>query len=491
MAAARAKELAVAAGKFIDSTPTPFHLCAQGAELLRAAGFVELEETEAWRPLLKPGGNYFYVRGGTLVAFAIGAGFVSGGGFSIIGAHTDSPVLKLKPCSKRSSKGYQQVDVEAYGGGLWHTWFDRELSVAGEVIVRQPGGAFHKRLVCVRRPLLRIPTLCIHLQTADERAKFAVNKETHLQPILGMVAEAVNKPVADAPADAAAPTPGAAAAADVPLEGRHAPALLALLGSELGCAPSDIMDFDLSLFDTQPAQVWGLSDEFLSAPRLDNQIHCFTALRALIDRATAAPPTASDVSVIALFDHEECGSESLSGAASPVMGEALQRVSSCFAPDTHHAASEAQLVSTRRSFLLSSDVAHAVHPNYAEKHSPSHAPKLNSGIVIKSNDNQRYATNAESGFVVRELARRNGLAVQEFMVKNDCACGATIGPIIAAKTGLRVIDLGIPSLSMHSIRETVGVTDIDTSLRLFSAFLSSFAELDAACSFACKPCKPT
>ena len=163
-AAARAKELAVAVGKFIDSTPTPFHLCAQSAELLRAAGFVELVETEAWRPLLKPGGNYFYVRGGTLVAFAIGAAFVSGGGFSVIGAHTDSPVLKLKPCSKRSGKGYQQVDVEAYGGGLWHTWFDRELSVAGEVIVRQPGGAFHKRLVCVRRPLLRIPNLCIHLQ---------------------------------------------------------------------------------------------------------------------------------------------------------------------------------------------------------------------------------------------------------------------------------------------------------------------------------------
>jgi aspartyl aminopeptidase len=232
MAAARA-ELAVAAGKFIDSTPTPFHLCAQGAALLRSAGFVELVETEAWRPLLKPGGNYFYVRGGTLVAFAVGAGFVAGGGFSIVGAHTDSPVLKLKPCSKKSVKGYQQIDVEAYGGGLWHTWFDRELSVAGAVIVRQPGGAFQKRLVCVRRPLLRIPNLCIHLQTADERAKFGVNKETHLQPILGMVAEAVNKPAADATADAAAPATGAAAAADVPLEARHAPELLSLLGAEL------------------------------------------------------------------------------------------------------------------------------------------------------------------------------------------------------------------------------------------------------------------
>ena len=191
-----AAELAAAAGKFIDSTPTPFHLCAQAAALLQAAGFVELGETEAWRPLLKPGGNYYYVRGGTIVAFAVGASFVAGGGFSIVGAHTDSPVLKLKcagglsehhcphhklpitphhsspltphsslrrPCSKKSAKGYHQIDVEAYGGGLWHTWFDRELSVAGVVIVRQPGGTFQKRLVCVRRPLLRIPNLCIHL----------------------------------------------------------------------------------------------------------------------------------------------------------------------------------------------------------------------------------------------------------------------------------------------------------------------------------------
>lgn len=248
------------------------------------------------------------------------------------------------------------------------------------------------------------------------------------------------------------------------------------------------MDFELSLFDTQPAQVWGLANEFLSAPRLDNQIHCFAALRALLERAATAPPAASDVSMIALFDHEEVGSESFSGAGSPVMGEALQRISSCFAPDTPHAAAEALLVSTRRSFLLSADVAHAVHPNYAEKHHPTHAPKLNSGVVIKTNDNQRYATNAEGGFVVRELARRAGLAVQEFMVRNDCPCGTTIGPIIASKTGLRVVDLGVPSLSMHSIRETVGVTDIDTSMRLFSTFLTSFPDLDAQCTFHCKPC---
>jgi aspartyl aminopeptidase len=167
--------------KFIDASPTPFHMCAEGATMLLAAGFVELAETDAWRPLLKPGGKYFYVRGGCLVAFFVGAAFEAGNGFNIVGAHTDSPVLKLKPCSKKSASGCIQINVETYGGGLWHTWFDRELTLAGAVIVREADGSFSKTLVHLRRPLLRIPNLCIHLTTAEERGKFAPNKETHLQ----------------------------------------------------------------------------------------------------------------------------------------------------------------------------------------------------------------------------------------------------------------------------------------------------------------------
>jgi len=175
------------------------------------------------------------------------------------------------------------------------------------------------------------------------------------------------------------------------------------------------------------------------------------------------------------------------------MSESMQRVSSCFAADEPHAAAEALLLSTRRSFLMSADSAHAVHPNYAEKHQAAHAPKLNKGTVIKTNDNQRYATNGESGFIVRELARRAGIAVQEFMVKNDCPCGSTIGPIISSKTGLRAVDLGAGCWSMHSIRETVGVADIENSYILFGSLFSSFSALDKKCAFlnpkkACPPC---
>ena len=217
-------DLAKAACKFIDETPTPFHLCNESAALLKAAGFTEIDETAAWRPLLKPGGSYFYVRAGTtLVAFHVGASFKAGNGINTVGAHTDSPVLKLKPSSKKSAQGYLQLNVETYGGGLWHTWFDRELTLAGSVIVKEADGSFVRRLVFVRRPLLRVPTLCIHLRSAEEREKFAPNKEAHLAPIFGAVQSALNPP----------PPPSSADDATDP---RHTPELLRLLGDELGCA---------------------------------------------------------------------------------------------------------------------------------------------------------------------------------------------------------------------------------------------------------------
>ena len=263
--------LAEACGAFIDATPTPFHLAYEAATQLEAAGFVEAKETAAWRPLLKPGGKYYYVRGGSLVAFVVGPAYQAGNGFNIVGAHTDSPVLKLKPSSKKSAHGYLQVNAETYGGGLWHTWFDRELSLAGAVVVREPDGSFAKKLVHVKRALLRVPTLCIHLQSADERGKFAPNKETHMQPILGMIGEGLNKTAATEAEKAAADE---AAAKEKELDPRHAPELLKLLAAELGCDATDIQDFELTLCDTLPCAVWGLGEEFFSGPRLDNQVRC-------------------------------------------------------------------------------------------------------------------------------------------------------------------------------------------------------------------------
>eukprot|EP00656_Telonema_subtile_P010758 TRINITY_DN15228_c0_g1_i1.p1 TRINITY_DN15228_c0_g1~~TRINITY_DN15228_c0_g1_i1.p1 ORF type:complete len:514 (+),score=138.42 TRINITY_DN15228_c0_g1_i1:1-1542(+) len=461
--------------EYINATPTPFHLCAESIVRLKAQGFTELSESEPWGgpdPKVLPGGKYFYTRNmSTLVAFAVGGAAApdSIGGFKVAGAHTDSPVLKVKPSSKRSSAGYLQVNVETYGGGLWHTWFDRELSLAGCVIVETSRGKFERRLVHVKRALLRVPTLCIHLQSAEERASFAPNKETHMQPILAMLEETLDGK--DSP------------------DARHPSELLRVLATELGCELEAIKDFELTLCDTQPGCVWGLSNEFLSSPRLDNQVHCWTALSALLTHASS-PELESDpdVSMIALFDHEEVGSESACGAGSPVFQDALARVAPCVFGAPGISAEECTRVCIQKSFLVSADVAHAVHPNYASKHEAAHSPKLNKGTVIKTNDNQRYATNAVTGFMLREICRRAEVDTQEFVVKNDCPCGTTIGPIIAAKVGVRTVDIGVPSLSMHSIRETCGVADISSNYRLLLGLFKEYRGVFENCEFETSKC---
>ena len=312
-------------------------------------------------------------------------------------------MLKVKPVSKRTAHGYiqvsgsvvmtiikrylYQVGVECYGGGLWHTWFDRDLTLAGCVIVDNGQGGFDRRLINIKRPLVRVPNLCIHLQSADERKSFGINKETHLQPVLGLVESHLNTEEA--------------------ADERHSPVLLSLLSKELGCQASDIRDLELTLCDTQAGAVWGAAEEMLSSPRLDNQSHCYTGLMALLQHTDLDPDTG--VNMVICFDHEEIGSESAQGAGSPVMSEAVSRVLGCF--DT---SDEMLRITVRKSFLISADVAHAIHPNYPEKHEKNHQPVLNKGTVIKTNQNQRYATNAETGFILRELARRAEAPVQVY-----------------------------------------------------------------------------
>jgi len=402
------------------------------------------------------GGKYFYHRNrSTIVAFTVGEKYQPGNEFKVIGAHTDSPVLKVKPISARTANGYMQVGVECYGGGLWHTWFDRDLTLAGSVIVDMGDGRFERQLVNLERPVLRIPTLCIHLQSAEERKSFGPNKETHLQPILALVGEDLNKEN----------------------KSGHSSKLMKLLSEALAVEQQQIRGIELSLADTQPGQIWGADNEFLSTARLDNQVHCFTGLTALLDHSSDISDD-SGVSMLVCFDHEEVGSDSIVGAGSPIMSEAISRVLGCFDPSD-----EMLKVTIRNSFLVSADVAHAIHPNYPDKHEKNHQPLLNSGTVIKTNNNQRYATNGETGFLIREIGRMAEAPLQEFVVKNDCPCGSTIGPIISAKTGLRTVDLGIPSLSMHSIRETMGVNDVGTNIKLFTTFYKEFGNLDKKCNF--------
>lgn len=337
---------------FLTAAVTPFHAVSLGASMLETAGFVRLEEDSPWTGVLKPGGKYYYTRcDSTLVAFAVGGGYKPGGAFKVVGAHTDSPALKAKPLTKHGSgaaESLTQVSVATYGGGLWHTWFDRDLGIGGMVLTRGADGAVSKRLVAVHEPVLRVPSLCIHLQTAEERASFAPNKESHLAPVLCVAARRQ--------LEGAAPDAGAYAAA-------QEPELMRLLAERMGVGLEAIVSFDLTLFDTQPPAIGGTHSEFVLGGRLDNLASSFVALEALIDSADEVCTRAaeSDVACIALFDHEEVGSSSQQGAGGPVMKEMLTRVSDALGAPT---GSEPHAIGLRKSFLLSVDNAHAVHPNY-------------------------------------------------------------------------------------------------------------------------------
>ena len=395
-----------------------------------------------------------------------------------------SPNLKVKPRSKRSASGCVQLGVACYGGGLWHTWFDRDLGISGRVLVRtkteEGKETVKQKFVKIDQPVARVSTLCIHLQTAEERRAFKVNKEEHMTPILG------TQPAASVlAAGAKAQLTGSAEDADGKEDSwakEQEPLLMDLLASNLGIDKKDIADFELNLFDTQPASLGGIKSEFLNSARLDNQPTCFVASEALAQYVeNGGLENDEDISLIALFDHEEIGSQSAQGAGSPVMVEAVRRISSALTDHPHALDPDVFSSTIRRSFVFSVDQAHAIHPNYSSKHEKNHAPKMNAGVVMKTNQNQRYSTNGVTGFIVRELTRKADITpVQEFVVRNDCPCGTTIGPIISAATGIRTVDAGMPQLSMHSCREVMGVADLTNGLDLFTAFFTHFREIDDA-----------
>eukprot|EP00510_Aplanochytrium_minuta_P004793 CAMPEP_0184022828 /NCGR_PEP_ID=MMETSP0954-20121128/10896_1 /TAXON_ID=627963 /ORGANISM="Aplanochytrium sp, Strain PBS07" /LENGTH=429 /DNA_ID=CAMNT_0026305393 /DNA_START=145 /DNA_END=1435 /DNA_ORIENTATION=+ len=362
--------------RFVDASPTPFHVCANAASKLEAAGFTRLYENTPWKAnsLVKQGGKYYYTRNSScLIAFCVGGKFEAGNAFKVVGAHTDSPVLMVKPNSNRKAHGYIQVGAECYGGGLWHTWLDRDLGIAGRVIVRRGDRSFEQHLVHIDKPILRVPSLCIHLQTGEERQALKLNKETHLTPILGLINKELNSTEATGESTSDDSNSG--------LDPRHAPALLKILGAEIGCNPEDIIDVELSLCDTQKGAIGGAADELIFTPRVDNQVHCYTSLNAIVDYSNSGKlENDPDVSVVALFDHEEVGSDSNEGAGSPIMRDAVVRISGCFAMSEDN---ELFKIGLSKSLLFSADAAHAIHPNYASKHEQNHQPKIGDGTVSK------------------------------------------------------------------------------------------------------------
>ncbi|KAG6483447.1 hypothetical protein ZIOFF_060094 [Zingiber officinale] len=479
-----------------------FFPLAEAKRQLIAAGFRLLNENDEWD--LQPGGRYFFTRNmSCLVAFAVGEDYKVGSGFHVIAAHTDSPCLKLKPRSASSKSGYLMVNVQTYGSGLWHTWFDRDLSVAGRVILKHNSGSFIHKLVKVRKPLLRVPTLAIHLDRTVNTEGFKPNLETQLVPLLSTkVDEAETKSEDKTKASSS--------------KNIHHPLLLQVLSEELACDASEIMGMELNVCDTQPSCLGGGNNEFIFSGRLDNLASSYCALRSLIDSCQSPIDLADEqaIRMIALFDNEEVGSNSLQGAGAPTMFQAMRRIVDCLSQERMTEDSFERTL--RSSFLVSADMAHGLHPNFPDKYEEHHRPQLQKGVVIKHNANQRYATSGLTAFLFTEVANLHDLPVQirETVVLAIFCNNLQIGYFVFVITGIldiyvwlwwertrmalwnsdhslalvvgksmlgvgiRTVDCGIPQLSMHSVREICGKEDVDIAYKLFTAFFRSFSDID-------------
>ena len=412
--------------QFLDRSPTPFHAVEQCVQQLQPAGYRLLCESDAWG--LTTPGKYMITRNdSSLVAFALHQP-PPAHGFRLVGAHTDSPCLRVKPNAVTTGNRYARLAVEVYGGALLNPWFDRDLSLAGRVSGRTAAGAIDHWLVDFDRPLAFIPSLAIHLQR-QVNDHHRINQQLHLPAIFCRM-------------DDTAPDFNALLKAQV--NRQHGAAAI-----------EEVLSFELSLYDHQPAAVVGLECEFIASARLDNLLSCFAGTRALIDSGGPAN------CVLVLNDHEEVGSASPSGADGTLLQSVLERICGD---------SENLRRALSRSMLISADNAHGVHPNYPEKHEPDHRPLLNAGPVIKINHNQRYATNSETAALFQQVCARNELDYQTMVVRSDMGCGSTIGPITAARLGVRTVDIGVPQLGMHSIRELAGVHDQPTLAAALGGF---------------------
>lgn len=469
---------------FVNASPTPYHVVDTVKNKLVQNGFTELSERSNWAGLVQRNKKYFVTRNtSSLIAFTVGGKYLPGDGFAMVGGHTDSPVLRIKPVSKQSREGYAQIGVETYGGGIWHTWFDRDLSIAGRVFVNSDDGNIVSKLVKIDKPLLRIPTLAIHL-SKDRYVKFEFNKETQLKPIAGLETKesSESKESSSGCCDSPKMSDDQFESVKSAVE-RHNKELLDLVAQQLDIKPTQIEDFELVLYDTQPSCIGGLKDEFIFSPRLDNQVTCYSAAEAIVNASkNDLLSSRSGIQLISLFDHEEVGSLSAQGADSSFLPNIIERLTVLTGnPEVDlkgSLPSSYLLTSMAKSFMISSDMAHGVNPNYVENYDAQHKPRLNQGPVIKINANQRYVTNSAGVVLIKKIGEKAKTSLQLFVVRNDSPCGSTIGPMISAKLGLRTLDLGNPQLSMHSIRETCGSADIEKLVALFESYFEHYTAVE-------------
>jgi len=420
---------------FLDASPTPFHAVSSMVDMLSEVGFTELSDDQTWS--LEKGSKYYVVRNGSsIVAFITGSKAVSKSGVRIVGAHTDSPCPMLKPQPEMQKGGFSQLGVEIYGGALLNPWFDRDLSIAGRVVYKDANQNLKQTLVNFKDPVAVIPSLAIHLDRKANQDR-TINAQTDIPPILKLNL------------------------------GHQTPDNFRdTLRQQFLTDQDKVLDFELCLFDTQPAAMVGLEKEFLASGRLDNLLSCFVATQALIKA------DGNHTCIMACNDHEEVGSVSAVGADGPFLKSVITRI----------AASESNSLDISavmdKSLLISCDNAHAVHPNYMDKHDAGHLPSINGGPVIKINVKQRYATNSVTSSLFKQLCERAQVPVQQFVSRSDMGCGSTIGPIASSRLGVATIDVGIPQLAMHSCRELTGAKD---SLRLSVVLGTFFNSATAIC----------
>ncbi len=428
--------------EFIRLSPTPYHAVENAISRLAAAGFTELDTAASWADLAA--GRYYVKQGDSaLLAFAVPASRTVRG-FRIVGAHTDSPNLRLKPNAEYVKEGYAQLGVEVYGGALLNSWLDRDLSIAGRAVVKSPKAAhpsFDTRLVKFERPLCRVAQLAIHLDREVNEKGVVLNKQEHLAPLFGMSAS-----------------------------GKEAsrPPLATMVATQLGTTANAIVSLELMLYDLNPPSLGGPAEEFIFSARLDNLAMSHAATAAIAKAAERVDERKDLVPMIALFDHEEVGSGSAYGAEAPLLPAVIERiVSACGGSrdDYHRAVS--------RSLCVSADMAHAVHPNYADRSEARHKVALNGGPVVKTNAQQRYATCARTAALFEEICRVEDVPVQTYVHRTDLPCGSTIGPITATRLGIRTVDVGNAMLSMHSCRELAGARDPERMVRVLASFFGT------------------
>jgi aspartyl aminopeptidase len=409
--------------EFIDASPSPFHVCVTVAQRLSAAGFTELSERDEW-----PGeGRFFTVRAGSLVAWRSEP---ADGPFRIVGAHTDSPNLRVKQHPDRFVSGWQVVALQPYGGAWLNSWLDRDLGISGRLSVRV-GDTIDHRLVRIDEPILRVPQLAIHL--ADDRKSVSLDPQRHVNAVWGV--------------------------------GSGTRSFLAFVAEHAGVEAADVLGADLMTHDLTPSTLAGVDRTLLSAPRLDNQATCYAGLEAFV--AASESGSGRYLPVLALFDHEEVGSQSDHGAQSELLLTVLERIMLA-AGGTR----EDFLRRLPGSMVASGDMAHATHPNYPERHEPGHLIEVNAGPVLKVQPNLRYATDGRTAAAFALACAQAGVPLQRYEHRADLPCGSTIGPMTSARTGIPTVDVGAAQLAMHSARELMGADDVAAYSAALEAFLS-------------------